>query len=165
MRWRSSVILFPRLCRLRLEGSAVILLDTHVLAWLVAQPEKLSRRAASAIRRARANDGLAISDITLWELAFLFSRGNSPFARNSREHNPDFSDSHWRKCTPNYSGSCRSGDSVSGKLSERSRRSADWSYSSRRGPCARNPRRDDSQQPFAQDDLVNAVISSSRSSL
>src|SRR5437667_1698598 len=75
MRWRSSVILFPRLCRLRLEGSAVILLDTHVLAWLVAQPEKLSRHAASAIRRARANDGLAISDITLWELAFLFSRG------------------------------------------------------------------------------------------
>ncbi len=53
----------------------MILLDTHVLAWLVAQPEKLSRRAASAIRRARAGDGLAISDITLWELAFLFSRG------------------------------------------------------------------------------------------
>jgi PIN domain nuclease of toxin-antitoxin system len=60
-----------------LEGSAVILLDTHVLAWLVAQPEKLSRRAASAIRRARASDGLAISDITLWELAFLFFGGFS----------------------------------------------------------------------------------------
>src|SRR5205814_3496405 len=90
---------------------------------------------------------------------------DSPFARNSREHSPDFSDPHWRQCPPNYSRGCRSGDSVSGKLSERSRRSADWSYSSRRGPCARNPRRDDSQQPFAQDDLVNAVISSSRSSL
>jgi PIN domain nuclease of toxin-antitoxin system len=43
----------------------VILLDTHVLAWLVGQPKKVSRRAASAIRRARASDGLAISDITL----------------------------------------------------------------------------------------------------
>ena len=53
----------------------MILLDTHVLAWLVAQPEKLSRTAASAIRRARASDGLALSDISLWELAFLFSRG------------------------------------------------------------------------------------------
>jgi len=53
----------------------VILLDTHVLVWLVAQPERLSRRAASAIRRARASDGLAIADITLWELAFLFTRG------------------------------------------------------------------------------------------
>ena len=53
----------------------MILLDTHVLAWLVAQPERLSRTAASAIRRARASDGLAIADITLWELAFLFARG------------------------------------------------------------------------------------------
>jgi PIN domain nuclease of toxin-antitoxin system len=53
----------------------VILLDTHVLAWLVAQPERLSRPAASAIRRARASDGLAISSITVWELAQLFTRG------------------------------------------------------------------------------------------
>lgn len=53
----------------------MILLDTHVLAWLVAEPERLSRRAAAAIRRARASDGLAIADITIWELALLFSRG------------------------------------------------------------------------------------------
>jgi len=52
----------------------VILLDTHVLVWLVAEPERLSRRAASAIRRARTGDGLAIADITLWELAFLFAK-------------------------------------------------------------------------------------------
>jgi PIN domain nuclease of toxin-antitoxin system len=53
----------------------LILLDTHVLAWLVAEPERLSRQAASAIRRARVSDGLAISSITVWELALLFSRG------------------------------------------------------------------------------------------
>jgi PIN domain nuclease of toxin-antitoxin system len=53
----------------------LILLDTHVLAWLVAEPERLSRRAAAAIRRARASDGLAIADIAVWELALLFSRG------------------------------------------------------------------------------------------
>ena len=53
----------------------MILLDTHALAWLVAQPERLSRAAASAIRRARVSDGLALSDISLWELALLFSRG------------------------------------------------------------------------------------------
>jgi PIN domain nuclease of toxin-antitoxin system len=53
----------------------VILLDTHVLVWVVAQPERLSRPAASAIRRARLSDGLAVTDITLWELAFLFARG------------------------------------------------------------------------------------------
>lgn len=52
----------------------MILLDTHVLVWLVAEPERLSRRAASAIRRARMGDGLAIANITLWELAFLFTK-------------------------------------------------------------------------------------------
>lgn len=54
---------------------AVILLDTHILVWLVGQPEKLSRPAASAIRRARGSDGLSIAGVTIWELAFLFSRG------------------------------------------------------------------------------------------
>jgi len=58
-----------------LGGTALILLDTHALAWLVAEPERLSRQAASAIRRARASDGLAISSISIWELALLFARG------------------------------------------------------------------------------------------
>ena len=53
----------------------MILLDTHVLVWLLGQPEKLSKPAASAIRRARNGNGLAIADITVWELALLFSRG------------------------------------------------------------------------------------------
>ncbi len=53
----------------------MILLDTHVLAWLVADPARLSRHAASAIRRARVNQGIAIAAISLWELAMLFSRG------------------------------------------------------------------------------------------
>lgn len=53
----------------------MILLDTHVLVWLVADPARLSRRAASAIRRARANQGIGIAAISLWELALLFWRG------------------------------------------------------------------------------------------
>jgi len=53
----------------------VILLDTHVLAWLVADPARLSRPAASAIRRARAHQGIGIAAISLWELAMLFARG------------------------------------------------------------------------------------------
>jgi PIN domain nuclease of toxin-antitoxin system len=53
----------------------VILLDTHVLVWLVGQPEKLSRPATSAIRRARSSGGLSIADVTIWELAYLFARG------------------------------------------------------------------------------------------
>jgi len=53
----------------------LILLDTHVLVWLVLSPERLSRSAASAIRRARNSDGIAIADISLLELAMLFARG------------------------------------------------------------------------------------------
>ena len=53
----------------------MILLDTPVLVWPVGQPEKLSKAAASAIRRARSSDGLSIADVTIWELALLLSRG------------------------------------------------------------------------------------------
>ena len=53
----------------------MIFLDTHVLVWLVSQPDRLSRPAASAIRRARASDGISIGDVTVWELASLFARG------------------------------------------------------------------------------------------
>lgn len=53
----------------------MILLDTHVLVWLVADPSRLSRGAASAIRRARANQGIGVAAISLWELVLLFARG------------------------------------------------------------------------------------------
>jgi PIN domain nuclease of toxin-antitoxin system len=53
----------------------VILLDTHVVTWLSFEPTRISKRAHSAIRRARKSDGLAISAITLWELAWQTSRG------------------------------------------------------------------------------------------
>ena len=53
----------------------MIVLDTHVLLWAVADSKKLSRAADSAIRRSRQRDGVAISSITLWELASLVSRG------------------------------------------------------------------------------------------
>jgi PIN domain nuclease of toxin-antitoxin system len=58
-----------------LEGAAVILLDTHALVWAVAEPKRLSRATASAIRRARREEGVAVSAITLWELAALVARG------------------------------------------------------------------------------------------
>lgn len=53
----------------------MILLDTHVLIWSMAEPKKLSRAAVAAVRRAQDEGGLAISAITLWELAFLVVRG------------------------------------------------------------------------------------------
>ncbi len=54
----------------------MILLDTHVLVWTVVEPDRLSRAAASAVRRGRMSGGLGIAAITLWEMAVLFSRGH-----------------------------------------------------------------------------------------
>ncbi|HLK04273.1 MAG TPA: type II toxin-antitoxin system VapC family toxin [Candidatus Acidoferrum sp.] len=51
----------------------MILLDTHVLVWLAQEPARVSRRASAAVRAAKG--GLAISDITMWELALLATRG------------------------------------------------------------------------------------------
>ena len=54
----------------------VILVDTHVAAWLALDQHKISRRARTAIDGARKNAaGLAISDITLLELATLQNKG------------------------------------------------------------------------------------------
>jgi PIN domain nuclease of toxin-antitoxin system len=53
----------------------MILVDTHVLVWLELQPGKLSRAAASGIRRAQVSGGVAISAISLVELAGLIYRG------------------------------------------------------------------------------------------
>ena len=59
----------------------MILLDTHTLIWLAAEPVKLSRKAADAIRAsAGEGGGLAISGITLWELAWLATHGRVSIA-------------------------------------------------------------------------------------
>jgi PIN domain nuclease of toxin-antitoxin system len=49
----------------------MILLDTHTLIWLARDHSKLSKAAADAIRISDQSGGLAISAMTLWELAWL----------------------------------------------------------------------------------------------
>jgi PIN domain nuclease of toxin-antitoxin system len=54
----------------------VILLDTHIAVWLALDPKKLSKHAVSAIRNERGDrGGLAISGITLYEIALLAAKG------------------------------------------------------------------------------------------
>jgi PIN domain nuclease of toxin-antitoxin system len=53
----------------------VILLDTHVLIWVTTEPARLSRLATRAIAKASKEGGIAISAITLWELAWLATHG------------------------------------------------------------------------------------------
>ena len=52
----------------------MILLDTHAAAWLALKPQRLSKAAATAIRRA-GSDGIAIASVTLMELSQLLAKG------------------------------------------------------------------------------------------
>lgn len=54
----------------------MILVDTHVVVWLAFDQSRLSRKARAAIDEARnSGEGLAISDISLLELATLATKG------------------------------------------------------------------------------------------
>jgi PIN domain nuclease of toxin-antitoxin system len=54
----------------------MILVDTHVVIWLAFDPSQLSAKGRAAIEDARLKSGgLAVSDITLLELAALSSKG------------------------------------------------------------------------------------------
>ena len=54
----------------------MIQLDTHSLLWLVLQPDKLSSNARTAIEASILNgEKIAISIMSLWEIAHLVSRG------------------------------------------------------------------------------------------
>ncbi len=57
----------------------MILLDTHALIWLAGEPNRLSKAARAAIRQSINTGGLAISAITLWELAWLATHGRLNF--------------------------------------------------------------------------------------
>jgi PIN domain nuclease of toxin-antitoxin system len=54
----------------------LILLDTHALIWLISEPARLSSDARAAVAQARdAGEGLAVADITLWEITLLVAHG------------------------------------------------------------------------------------------
>jgi len=57
----------------------VILLDTHVVIWLAQDYQRITPKAQTAIEQARHNEGAAISDFTLFEIALLASRGRVNF--------------------------------------------------------------------------------------
>ena len=52
------------------------LLDTHILLWWRSRPARLSRRQRDDLLRwEKASDQIAISDISLWEIANLAEKG------------------------------------------------------------------------------------------
>lgn len=58
----------------------LILLDTHVVVWLAQDYGRISPKAQASIEAARSKErGLAVSDITLFEISLLASRGRVDF--------------------------------------------------------------------------------------
>lgn len=55
-------------------SSEMIVLDTHILIWLVDSPEKLVRKAAKKIEAAKNERELLISSISVWEISLLVKR-------------------------------------------------------------------------------------------
>jgi PIN domain nuclease of toxin-antitoxin system len=56
------------------EGAQVILLDTHAAVWL-AMDQGLGKQSRRLADKAVADDRLAISAISFWELAMLIEKG------------------------------------------------------------------------------------------
>jgi PIN domain nuclease of toxin-antitoxin system len=55
--------------------SSVILVDTHVVVWLALEPANISKKARAVIEETRGDgQGIAISDITLFEIAQIESK-------------------------------------------------------------------------------------------
>jgi PIN domain nuclease of toxin-antitoxin system len=63
----------------------MILLDTHVVAWLVGQPGKLSGPARRAIEKESRASGLAVASATLMELAQMAAAGQIRIHRSPAE--------------------------------------------------------------------------------
>lgn len=59
----------------------VILLDTHALIWWVSEPERVPAKARRLIDAAvEATDPIAVSSISLWEIAMLVARQRLVFS-------------------------------------------------------------------------------------
>ena len=59
-----------------------LLLDTHILLWAAAEPERLSRAAQSLLEN--VNNELIFSAVSLWEIAIKTARGREDFRVDAR---------------------------------------------------------------------------------
>lgn len=53
----------------------MIVLDTHVLVWWVADAKKLSRKARETIKKEAEKGELLVSSISVWEIYILVKKG------------------------------------------------------------------------------------------
>lgn len=63
----------------------MIVLDTHVLVWWIAGDTRLSRKAASAIRKELSGGCVSIAAISAWEIGMLVAKGRLALGMNVDE--------------------------------------------------------------------------------
>ena len=64
----------------------MILLDTHVIIWLVTENKTIGRQSWALYERARKNAELAVSAISFWEMAMLIGKGRLGTATSPVQH-------------------------------------------------------------------------------
>jgi len=58
----------------------MIVLDTHALVWWVSEPKRIPAKARRALdASAKAGESVAVSSISMWEIAMLVDRGRLQF--------------------------------------------------------------------------------------
>jgi PIN domain nuclease of toxin-antitoxin system len=67
----------------------VILLDTHVAIWIATNDQALGPKSRALLERSLAEDELAISAISFWEISLLIGRGRFKSAKGSSELRAD----------------------------------------------------------------------------
>lgn len=68
--------------------SKKILLDTHVLVWLLSGQEKIGKKTLKLIESSVKSDELYVSAISFWEVAMLVDRGRIELNQSAE---------HWRR--------------------------------------------------------------------
>jgi PIN domain nuclease of toxin-antitoxin system len=63
----------------------VILLDTHVALWSTVDSDSLGKRCRRIIRQALAENQLAISAVSFWEVALLIAKGRLRWPQSAAE--------------------------------------------------------------------------------
>lgn len=62
----------------------MILLDTHALVWWIAEPKRVPAKARRALDAAmKAGESIAVSSISVWEIALLVERKRLAFTIDS----------------------------------------------------------------------------------
>jgi PIN domain nuclease of toxin-antitoxin system len=64
---------------------SLVLLDTHVLVWLLNGSDRLGSKARKSIQRSLATEAVLVSAISSWEIAMLVSKGRLVLDRDVGE--------------------------------------------------------------------------------